>query len=650
MPRGNSRFKRLFEPGFIGSLEVKNRLVMAPMGTRLPNELGGVTEPQIDYYVERAKGGVGLIISEATCIDYPLGLTGPTSPTIHDNAYIGGHNELVEAVHRCSAKIVCQLVHAGRETKPVTIKGLKPVAPSPVPCKILNVTPRELTISEIEDIVKKFIEAAVRAKTAGYDGVELHGAHGYLIAQFMSAYTNHRDDRYGGKLRERMTFPLEIIKGIKKKLGPNFPVIFRISADEFVDGGIKLEESKTIAKILEETGIDAIHVSAGTYESMHAAVEPMSYPEAWKIYMAEAIKRVLEIPVIGVGVIRSPETAEKILKQKKVDFIALGRTLLADPNWPQKVKERREKEIIPCISCNIGCIGRTQQTLHIRCAVNPFTGQEHLKRAFQPKVEKKRVFVIGGGTAGMVAALTAKKRGHQVTLYEKSNQLGGQLCLAAKPPGKEKIGWFNDYLRNQIKQERVKVILNQTVTKQMIFRQNPDALIVATGAVPLIPNIPGIKRRFVHSGWEILEGKKKINNKVVMVAGGGTVGCETALFLAPNNKKVIIVEMMNDIALDMEPISRSDLISKIQEAKIEVLLRKKIEGIERDGFILLTYEQNQERLRVDIVVLALGATPLNILSKELSTKVKKIYIVGDCYRPRRIMDAVHEGFQAAISL
>ncbi|MFH1242785.1 MAG: FAD-dependent oxidoreductase [Pseudomonadota bacterium] len=645
-------YNKMFESGTIGTLKVKNRLMMAPMGTRLASEIGAVTQRQIEYYAERARGGIGTIITEVTCVDHPLGVTGPTNITLHDNSYVGCHNELVEEVHACGAKIVCQLVHAGRQTKPASLKGMQPVAPSPIPSKFLNVMPRELNTREVEDIIRKFIEAAVRARTAGYDGIELHGAHGYLISQFMSPISNHRKDRYGGNLHARMNFPLEIIQGIRKELGPDFPVLFRFSGDEFLDGGRKLDESKEVAKILENSGIDALHVSAGTYDSMATMIEPMPYPEAWKIYLAEAIKKVVNIPVIGVGVIRSPRVAEEVLEKGKVDFVALGRALLADPYWPQKAREGRDKDINRCISCNTGCIGgRIFKDLHIRCTVNPLTGRERLKRQPAQPNREKTVYVVGGGPGGMTAALSASERGHKVVLFERSDQLGGQLRLAKEPPGKEKISWFLDYLIHQIEQKEIPVHLGQPVTEEILLQGDPDVVIIATGANPLRPEIPGIDRSFVCTNWDILEKKKEIKEKVVLVAGGGTAGSETALYLAPENKKVLLVEMLDGLALDMEPINRMELLSRIKNSEIEVLLGRRLERIGQDGVYLLKLEtMEEERIETDAVVISLGVAPENKLANDLEGKVERIFLIGDCAGPRKIIDAVYEGFRAAITL
>ncbi|MBW1780516.1 MAG: FAD-dependent oxidoreductase [Deltaproteobacteria bacterium] len=650
--RRTGRYSKMFEPASIGTLKVKNRLIMAPMGTRLASESGAVTQRQIQYYAERAKGGVGTIITEVTCVDHPMGVTGPTNMTLHDNGYIGSHNELVEEIHAWGANIICQLVHAGRQTKPASLKGMQPVAPSPIPCKFLNVMPRELKTDEVEGIVQKFVEAAVRARTAGYDGIELHGAHGYLIAQFMSASSNHRKDRYGGDFQGRMTFPLEIIQGIRKEVGRDFPVLFRFSADEFVDGGRVLDESRKVAKLLESAGIDALHVSAGTYDSMATMIEPMSYPEAWKIYLAEAIKAEVHIPVIGVGVIRTPEVAEEILEKGGVDFLALGRTLLADPYWPQKAREGRDEDINRCICCNIGCIGgRIFKDLHIRCTVNPMTGREGIKGQLAPIGREQRVCVVGGGPAGMMAALAASDRGHRVVLFEKSDRLGGQLLLAEEPPGKEKISWLLEYLRNQVQKRDIDLRLGQAVNGESILSERPNAVIVAAGARPLIPKIPGTDQPFVCTSWDILDRKKVFKGKRILVAGGGTVGSETALYLAPVNKRVVIVEMLEGLALDMEPINRMELLSRIEKSGIEVLLGRQMDRIETDAVYLLNQEtMASERLEVDAVVLSLGAAPENELRNDLGDDVEKVFFVGDCCQPRKIIDAIYEGFRAGIRI
>lgn len=639
------KMSRIFETAFLGPLRVKNRLIMAPMGTRMASEVGGVTQKQIDYYAERAKGGVGTIIVEITSVDYPLGGTGLT---IHDNGYIGGHSELVEAVHGYGVKIICQLAHVGRQSSPYELKGLQPVAPSPIPCRAMKVVPRELSTVEAEEIVQKFIDAARRALAAGYDGVELHGAHGYLIAQFMSPCSNQRNDKYGGSLSNRMNFPLEIIRGIKKSLGKAFPLLFRFSAEEFVENGRCLEESKQVARMLEAEGVHVLDVSAGAYDAMPKLMEPMSYPEGWKIYLAEEIKKAVKIPVIGVGVIRTPAFAEKIIGEGKVDFVALGRALVADPHWPNKAREGRPEDISRCISCNIGCIGgRVFRDLPMRCSVNPATGREREFGIVPPAGKRRKVLVVGGGPAGMEAACLAKRRGHSVILAEKEAKLGGQLLLAAVPPGKEKINWYSEYLIGRMKKLKVPTRLKQEVTPAFVQKMKPDVVILATGAVPWIPDIPGIQNSNVIRAWDVLKGKKKIEGSTVVVAGGGTVGCETALYLAPQNRKVIVVEMLDRIALDMEPINRMDLQEKIRQAGLEPRVKRKVKEITPESVLLENEEGREERIRADWIVLALGVKPNDSLFGKLEGKVPEIYSIGDCGRTGKIIDASYDGFRVA---
>lgn len=641
------RFPRIFEEGYIGNMRLRNRLVMPPMGTNLASEIGAVTPSMIHYYRERAKGGTGLIITEITCVDTPQGNGISNELSLSDNSYIAGHNELVEAVKEHGAKIVTQLHHAGRQTSPEYTMGLEPVAPSAIPDPHINVLPRELTIMEIEDIIEKFIRAAIRAQNAGYDGVEVHGAHGYLLSQFMSPLSNRRTDHYGGDLEGRMRFPLEIVRGIKSETGGHFPVLFRLSADEFVEGGIHLDEAKEMSRMLQDAGADALHVSSGTYASMHTILEPMSYSEGWRSYLAENIKKVVQIPVITVGVIRTPQTAENLLAEGKADFIAIGRTLIADPEWPLKAMEGRTEDIRKCITCNIWCIGeRVFKNLRIRCTINANAGRE-LEYPYIPATTNPQSYVVvGGGPAGMEAARVLATAGHRVTLFERTPELGGQIKLAAMPPGKDKIKWTTDYLETQIRKLGVEIHLNTDVNADSLQAMDADGIILATGAAPLIPDIPGAHSPNVTNAWDVLGGKYQVGNKVIIV-GGGNVGCETGLFLKQRGADVTVIEMEDEIAVDTEPISRMHLLAELRKNEVTVLTGLNVREIKHDGVVAMDSCWHEKWFPCTNVVFSVGATPVNHLETQLLQRGKRVYVIGDARQPRKLNHAISDAFLTA---
>lgn len=639
------KYPKLFEPGMIGKVRVKNRIVYPPVVTNFAGPFGEVTDRLIKFYTEIAKGGVGLIEVEATQIKHPEGKAVSCQLRFDDDKYIPGHRELAEAVHPYGAKIFQQIHHAGRQAP--GIEGGQVVAPSSIPCGFLQVPVRELTSEEVWDLVERFSETALRVKKAGMDGVQFHGAHGYLINQFMSPYTNQRADEWGGSFERRMKFILEIIKRTREKVGPDFPLELRYSVDEFVPGGLSLDDGKEIARIVEAAGIDLIHVTCGIYESMPTLLEPMRYEEGWRVYLAEEIKKVVKVPVVTVGQIKTPAFAERILEDGKADFVALGRPLIADPEWPRKAAEGRDEDIRKCLSCNIGCIGKhVFAGLYMRCTVNPVVGHEREEGwvELKPAKKKKKVMVVGGGPGGMEAARVASLRGHDVTLYEKDSELGGQLIVAAVPPGKDKVNFIKEYYSLQLEKVGVKVIVGKEVDEKLVKEVKPDVLIIATGGEPLIPIIPGISGKNVLTYQDVLIRKVDPPGKNVVVAGGGMVGCETALYLAKQGKKVTIVEMLNELALNVEPITRFDLLTVLlPKAGVQSMTKSSIAEISSKGVTVLDSQGKKSLVEGDSVVIALGAKSVETLEEKVKDIVSEVYVIGDSKKPRQIIDAIYEG-------
>jgi 2,4-dienoyl-CoA reductase-like NADH-dependent reductase (Old Yellow Enzyme family)/thioredoxin reductase len=644
------KYKNLFSEGKIGNLILKNRVIMPAMGTFLSSAEGEVTDHQIAYYEERAKGGVGLIITEVTAVDYTLGKCGPVHPRVDDPKYIPMLYRLANTIHKYDAKIFVQLSHAGRQTDSTLIGGGQSVAPSPIPCEIYGNIPRELTAEEIKDLIGNYINAALICKMAGMDGVELHGAHGYLINQFMSPKTNKRTDEYGGSFEARMRFAKEIVEGIRNLCGREYPIIIRLSVDEFVDGGIGIEEGVRIAKYMEMTGVDAINVSCGTYDSIRTFIEPITFQQGWRVYLSEAVKKQVKIPVISVGVIREPDFAERIIKEEKTDFVAIGRGLIADPQWCNKASEGKETDIRKCISC-LYCMDRVGGRSHIGCAINARAGRELEFKDFRMSGGQRKVVVVGGGPGGMEAARILAERNFKVVLFEKEKSLGGQLNYGNRPRGKDKLNWFVQYLTNQLKNLKVDVRLGKEVTANAIKKEKPFAVYVATGSKPILPAIDGINGKHVCVVHEALIKGSSFKGKAVAVIGGGMTGCETAEFLASNGCQVHLIEMLPDISIGAGFVDKMDIVQRLSDAKVNILKNHRLMKIKNDSIIITDMGKMKElELRVDKVVLSLGGEPDRRLYEQIRGAFNNVFLLGDACAPRRIANAVQEGFEKAMLL
>ncbi len=631
----------IFTPISIGNVKLKNRLVVAPMVSVFCDTDGMATERFISYHETKAKGGWGLIIVEDYAVD-PLG-RGFWTPGFWKDEQIQSHAALVDRVHQAGAKIVAQIYHCGRQTTPEVI-GEQPVSSSPLADPVLGSIPRELTIPEIQKIVSQFGDAAWRAQQAGFDGVQVHGAHGYLVAQFMSKYSNKRTDAYGGPLANRLRFALEIVADIREKCGPDFLLDFRISGDEQVPGGRTIEETKAIAVQLEEMGVDMLNVSAGVYESTWAIIPPMNISPGWIADYAAEVKEVVSVPVATVGRINDPFIAESILLSGKADLIVMGRASLADPALPNKFAAGEYEDIRPCIGCQQGCLDILFKNEPIRCLSNPTLGFEYLNE-FHKAENPKRITVVGAGPAGLEAARTAALAGHQVTLYEAGDHIGGQFATAAIPPNKGDISSIIAWLGRQVEKLGVNIKFNTRYTADLCNDEKPDLVIVATGATPAKPPIPGIDGENVVTAEEVLTGRVAAKQRVV-IAGGGLVGAETATYLASLGRQVTIVEALSDIALDEEFTRRGLLLKNIEAQHIEVITNAKIISI-KDNAVEIEKDNETSTIPAETVVLALGMDPNKALVQELEGKAP-LKVIGDADNPRDALEAIREGFLAAV--
>jgi len=641
-------FSTLLSPISIGKMEVRNRFVVPPMGTNFGNPDGSISQQLIDYYATRAKGGFGLIIVEVAAID-PLGRAIPNQVGIWNDDFIPGLKKLVDEVHAYGAKVAVQLHHAGRQTARGVIDG-QPVAPSAVPCPVMKDMPRELRTEEVYGLIQKFRDAAVRAKRAGFDAVEIHGAHGYLISQFMSTHSNKRIDEFGGDFLSRMKFPSEIVKGVRQDLGSDFPILFRISADEKVHGGRTIYETKATARLMEECGVNAMHVSICTYGSMHWMFVPPAVPQGFNTDAAAEVKRSVTIPVIAVGRIHDPFLAEDILLSGKADMISMGRASLSDPEIPNKVAENRINEISPCIACLQGCVGNlfNPDILKVSCLVNPLTGREGVIST-EKTGNPKKVIVVGSGPGGLKAAYVAAQKGHDVTCYEKSGVLGGQFRIAGIPSTKHDILTAVKHFITMGKKYGVTYKLGVEVTAKLIENEKPDVVILATGGVPLLPKIKGIDNPKFLKAIDIIDGKSEAGEKVLVV-GGGMVGSETAEFIAERGSTVTILEMLPTIAGDVPAGPRMYLLARLDEYGVKAITGAEVKEFHDDGVTYRMDDKEEMLTGFDSIVVAMGSTAYNPLEKELKDKVNEVYVIGDAKKARKAISATEEALKVAANL
>ncbi len=636
-------FDKLWKPINIGKVEVKNRIALAPMVGHPIGVNGEANDPMIRYYEERAKGGVGLIITGTTIIS-PESKLVPRNPSIESDIYIYSWASFVDAIHFHGSKVSLQIGYGGAQgPPPPSLNELVSASAIPRPGRAI---PRPLTVEEIGKIIEDFAAAAARAKMAGFDMVEIHGANGYLIQQFLSPLSNKRTDIYGA---DRALFYIKILRRVKQRVGDDFPVVCGFTSDECMPGGMTVEDGKALAKRLEANGAAAIRMTRGTYETIDH-IFPNNYMAERGLSQhfldAKAIRKVVSIPVIsGAGIIE-PTLAEQALAEGYGDIVQLGRQLIADPEWAKKVKEGRIKEIRKCILCNDGCIGRLFELKTPWCTVNPFHGWEYRYGSEVPAAKaKKRVVVVGGGPAGMNSALIAAQRGHEVILLEKNKELGGTVNIASIPEFKKGLNNIIDYFKVMLPKAGVKVKLGTEATVSGIMALKPDAVVVATGSKPLIPDIIGVQKTVV--GDDVLTGKAQVG-KTVVVVGGGAVGCDVGLFLGQQGKNVTIVELLDEILRDMNPIDKLTVLRLFGEAKIKVKTGLVVEQIQKNQVVLRDKMGRKTTLPADTAVLAVGRVRSQELYQQLKDKLSEVYAIGDCDCAGKIMHAMHAAVGVAM--
>lgn len=636
---------KVFEPMKINGLELKNRIVVSAMVTNYCTPDGNATEKFIAYHEHKAKGGWGLIITE----DYAVTPTAGgfvNLPGLWEDGQIESHRKLTERVHAAGGKIAAQIYHAGRETSSA-VTGVQPVAPSAVREPSMPETPRELTIPEIHTLVEQFGDCAKRAKAAGFDAVEVHGAHGYLVGAFASPFSNKRSDEYGGTIRNRARFGMEIIRNIKEKCGEDYPVLYRISSVEYVPGGLDIEESKVIARLMEEAGADCIHCSQGVYASTHTIIPPSVFPRAGYVEHAAEMKKAVQIPVIAVGRINDVEIAESVLQSKKADLVTMARTSLADPELPNKVLKGRGDEVIRCIGCLQGCIGENGKGNGIRCLINPLTGMED-EYDLTPAEKAKQVLVIGGGIAGCEAAISAALKGHKVTLIEKNDRLGGQWIPASVPIGKSEFTSFLCWQKSMLEKMHVQILLNTTADAELIKLYEPDTVIIATGSRPFIPPIQGADQDFVVTAHDVLLGKTEPGNRVVVI-GGGLVGAETADMLGQQCEQVTIIEMLSQIMKDGEAAPTKYMKERFSQNGVQIHTSTKLLEI---GDHTVTAEKDGERFvleNIDTVIIAVGVKTDRTLLDSMEHVSCKVLKVGDANGVKNGYLGIREGYEAGLN-
>lgn len=650
------KYSKLFEPITIRRMTVKNRISMAPMGTNYGEQNGEMSFLHMDYYEQRALGGAGLIIVENASVDSPQGSNGTTQLRIDHDNYIPRLYKLCETVHQHGACIAIQINHAGASAVESRI-NMQPVSSSNIPSKEGGAIPRPLLKDEILKIVKKYGEAAKRAQLAGFDAVEIHAGHSYLISQFLSPTMNKRTDEFGGSVENRARLAKLVMEEVRRQVGIYFPIIVRISGDEMIEGGNTLEEMILLLEQFQEEA-DIIDVSAGLNGSLQYQIDSGHLKDGWRSYMSKVIKERFKKPTITTGNIRSPKVAEELLEDGAADFIGIGRGLIADPNWVNKVQFGQEETIRKCISCNIGCAGhRLSLNRPIRCTVNPNVNEWDTYKS-KKVVNPCNVVVIGGGTAGLEAACTAAEVGCQTFLLEKKAYLGGLAAEIAKIPDKYRVADFVTYLKNRADSlPNLYTFTDVEATGKFVSNLKPNIIINATGSQPLLPPIEGLHEQIDQENGKVFSILKMIDSQdsfpeqmegqKVVVVGGGAVGLDVVEYFAEKGADITVVEMMPEIGKDLDPISKLRMQEIFKKHKVVLMTQTALTKVEAQKFVVKNQDGELEELEFAYGFVCLGMKSKSPVLKELEElferKSVEVVNIGDSVRARRIIDGVSEG-------
>lgn len=645
---------KLFQSLNIGGMEIKNATFMAPMSLGYESQDGTINETLQEYWIARAKGGVGCIITDALSVDPNVPYLGNTL-CFRSEESIASYKAFTDKIHEYGTKVIPQVTHPGPESI-TAFFGIPPMASSVYLNSMAQKT-RAASLEEIPGIISQYAECAAHAKEAGFDGIELHCAHAYmLLGSFLSPMRNKRTDCYGGCLENRARLLTEVVDAIKEKCGREFPILLRISGSERNGQGNTLEDIKYLVPILEAHGVDAFEISGGTqYEACNKIIPCHGEAQGVNVPEAEEIRKAAHVPVVVVGKINEPRHAMYLVDSGKVDGVVLGRALLADAEFVNKAEAGRYEEIAPCAACAVGCVGEQTKRKPATCVINPACGRER-ELALTGSTKPGKVAVVGGGIGGMAAARAFALRGHQVVLFESEGELGGQIKLACVPPHKQEISRFIVYLANELERLDIEVRKHTRADAKMLKEFAPDAVVVATGAAASLPPAEGIKPETAITAWQVLKGDVVIPGGNVLIVGGGMVGCETSEFLMHQKRgpmNVTMIEMADEIGVGMVVNNHLPAMKRMAEAGIRMLPRTKLLSVRQgEGLSSVTVEQNGGQTNMDgltHIVYASGARSVNGLYEEIRDTFPSVYCIGDGASPRQALDAVREAYEAAVN-